>query len=215
MRISRLFAMLSLSVSLILLIIYSSFSHADNNKKVEISENPSFKYLVEADEYNEQDEGKVHYSIKKYKNGKIDNKFLKVQCFASPILDVLGKCDAITLPDGKLLLADCFHHNSVCYSCRLVRFNSNGSYDTSFITPFTSSHTDIVNGTPKHEIKKIKQVEIETNETIRIEGEFISPLVGWSSDQAQSEIGDAVGRNGLVHLSRDGAFISFVPKARD
>lgn len=212
---SKLFAMLYLSISLILPIIYTSLSHADNKKKVEISEYPSFKYVVVADEYNAQDEGKVHYSIKKYKNGKIDNKFLKVQCFASPILDVLGKCDAITLPDGKLLLADCFQHNSVCYSCRLVRFNSDGSYDTSFITPFTSSHTDIVNGTPEHEIKDIKQVEIIENGGIRLRGDFISPLVDWTKGQAQSEYGDDSGRSGIVHLSKNGAFISFVPKDRD
>lgn len=215
MIILRHFARLTFSICLISFIITSS-SNAEKDKKIRISEKPAFKYEVIEEKVNDYDDRDVQYFvIKKYKEGKIDNTFSKVECFASDIQGYTGKCNAITLLDGKLLLADCFTHNSIAYSCRLVRYNQDGFHDTDFNTPFTSSQSDIVNGTPKHEIKNIKQVGIETNETIRIEGEFISPLVGWSSEQARSEIGDSAGRNGIVHLSRDGAFISFVPKARD
>jgi len=161
--------------------------------------------------YDENIVPEYHYFvIKKRADGNVDKNFHEVECTDSDyIYSHTEKCRATTLPDGKFLLADCFTHNSVCYSCIFVRFSSDGTQDSTFKTPFTTSVSDIVNGSPEHEIKDIKQVTIEQNETIRIEGVFISPLIGWSSKQAETDIGDRSGKRGIVLLKKDGLFDSF------
>lgn len=212
---ARLVLSLSFALLLILQVILTSCSNAKKENKLEITDKSAFKYEVVSEKVNDQDERDVQYFVvKKYINGKIENKFKKIQCVASDIQGYTGKCNAITLPDGKLLLSDCFTHNSVAYSCRLVRFNQDGTDDTTFNTPFTSSKADIINGQPEHEIKNIRLVNVTANGIISMEGEFISPLVGWTRKQAQAEIGDDSGKNGIVNLSKDGAFISFASNQR-
>jgi hypothetical protein len=178
--------------------------------------NPKIDYEVVTRNINADDEDKVpenhFYVIKKSADGQVDKKFHEVECIASDYIGSSGDpghCSAVTLPDGKFLLADCFSHNSIGYSCILLRFNADGSEDLTFKSPFTSSVSQIVNGSPGHEIKNIKQVSME-NGLIRIDGDFISSLIGWSSKQAQTDIGDRSGKAGIVFLKKDGQFDSFI-----
>jgi hypothetical protein len=150
------------------------------------------------------------FVIKKYTNGRIDKNFHEIKCFANIFYGDSGVCTVIKSGE-KLLLSDCFHHSSVCYSCRLVRFNSDGTLDSTFKSPFSSSHDELVNGSPKHEIKNIFQVNIEPTGMIRIEGEFISPLIGWTREQGGAGFGDDNGKDGIVILKKDGSFNSFIP----
>lgn len=61
---------------------------------------------------------------------------------------------------------------------------------TQLLSPFSSSISELVNGAPEHEIKNVDQVKIVENDLITIEGTFISPLIGWTQEEARSEIGD-------------------------
>ncbi len=183
--------------------------------------NSKFVYEVVTRNINADDEDKVpenhFYVIKKSADDQVDNNFHEVQCIASDYIGSSGDpghCSAVTLPDGKFLLADCFSHNSVCYSCMLLRFDSDGSQDLTFKPPFTTSRSEIVNGQPEHEIKNIKKISIE-NGLIRMEGAFISPLIGWSSKQAETDIGDSSGKAGTVFLKEDGQFDSFIVRKRN
>jgi hypothetical protein len=178
--------------------------------------NPKIDYEVVTRSINADDEDKVpenhFYVIKKSADGQVDKNFHEVKCIASDYIGSSGDpghCSSVTLPDGKFLLADCFSHNSICYSCILLRFNVDGSEDLTFKSPFTSSLSQIVNGSPEHEIKNIKQVSME-NGLIRIDGDFISSLIGWSSKQAETDIGDRSGKAGTVFLKKDGQFDSFI-----
>lgn len=163
-----------------------------------------------------KDEGYPNFNffvIKKDALGKVDKTFHEIECFAKIFYGDKGICSIIK-SDDKLLLSDCFHHSTISYSCRLVRYNSDGTLDSTFKAPFSSSFNELIDGSPEHEIKNINEVKIEPNGTIRIEGKFISPLVGWSREQASAdaEIGDLVGKDGIVLLKKDGTFNSFIPK---
>jgi hypothetical protein len=165
---------------------------------------------------DEDSSNKDFFVVRKRPDGKVDNNFHKVKCIADVYDGDAGKCSPILLPDGKLLLSDCFFYNQVGYSCRLVKFNSDGTEDFTFKSPFTSSLNEIMHGAPEDEIKNISRVTIAQNGTIRIEGEFISPLVGWTNRQAEAEteIGNNSGKIGIVILSKDGKFDSFIPKKK-
>jgi hypothetical protein len=170
---------------------------------------------VNGDDENDDIEGglpNIHFFVvKKSADGKTDKNFNQVECVASDYQGYTGKCSVITLLDGRFLLADCFSHNSVCHSCVLRRFNSDGTEDSKIKSPFESETVEIVDGSPEHEIKNIRQVNIEKNWMISIDGNFISPLIGWTREQARNDIGDASGTDGIVLLKQDGTFVSFIP----
>lgn len=156
--------------------------------------------------------------VKKYPNGEIDKKFTEVTCIAKQGM-YAGICEPIPLPDGAFLLKDCFTHDSDAQSCRLVKFDKDGTLDAKFSSPFNSFDDDWAINDPENEILSIDSIQVSPDGVIHISGTFISSLVGWTRKQADTKNerenngeGQSPGRAGTVLLKPDGKFISFLPK---